>query len=481
MGEGPARAISWPAKVRRLFAAPFRFLLQEELASLKSQVFALNQELTEVRLAYLATRSEFEEVRDRRVPQLEKDFSRFQKGFSQLQAELERLRDVLVPQVETRWQGAFENLQRELERLRDVLVPQVEQAQGQLQRAFEGLQGELVALRDHRLAQLERAQEGVQAGHKALQEELEHLRDRLVPSLGQQIAGISQALAAVQALAEEVRDQRLPAAVARLDALIERLAEELQVVRGLLDRVLLQEPLQVPPLEEGLELALPEAVRQASLRFLQAHRGDSQEILERVGVYLELFREAAPVLDLGCGRGELLRLLTQAGIQAWGVDADPSAVAFCRQLGLEAHQQDALAALEEQEAESLGGIAAVHLVEHLPAALWMRLFAEAARVLRPGGVFAVESPNPETLRVGGGGFWLDPTHQRPVHPEAARFVAEAVGLEVVEIRFLHPFPQEQMLATKVPDPTWKPLLETLDLWLSGPRDYLLVARKPAKG
>lgn len=470
---------SWKGKLRRALAAPFRFLLKEELGAvqrLEARVGevertiagareALEREtqermtvqqqqqlaLEDLRNAYLATRGEFEEVRDRRVPQLAQDLAGLQAGLAALQQELELLRDARIPQLE--------------------------RAQGRLQGAFEELQRELVGLRDQRMAELEQAQGRLQGAFQELQREMERLRDVGLPQVEERLAALHRALQEVQALAEEVRDQRLPAAAARLNALVGRLFEELSTCRGLLDRMLFREPLAVPRLSPGQEQRLPEAVQRAWLRFLDSQRGRREEILERARIYVDLFAQAQPVLDLGCGRGELLQALGEAGIRAFGVDADPAAVAACRELGFAAEVQDALEALRSRETASLGGVAAVHLVEHLPTATWMQLFAEAARVLRPGGLLVVESPNPESLRVGASLFWVDPTHLRPVHPEAARFVAEAVGLEVLEIRKLRPFPREQWLAPRAAEPSLQELLAMLDDWLSGPRDFLLIARK----
>lgn len=468
-GSPASRQVSWKGKLRRLLAAPFRFLLKDELQRLENaeravanvtERFAENaaalstvaqaqttyqRELNELRQAYLATRSEFEEVRDTRLPRVEADFANFQKAFLALQGELEQLRDVRLLVLERAAQG--------------------------LQGAFDELQREVVRLRDEALPRVETTQELLQKAHEQLQQELELVRDNRLPEL-------SAALQAVQTLAEEVRDHRLPAASARLEALVERLFEEITVTRSLVDRLLAHEPLQVELLEQPWEEELPEAVRRAWLRFLESHRGSRQEILTRASEYVEVFRGAEPVLDLGCGRGELLEALTKAGIPAFGVDSDPAAVAECQRRGLDARVMDALEALAAQPQGSLGGVACVHLIEHLPAARWMKLFEQAARVLRPGGILAVESPNPETLRVGAGLFWVDPTHLRPVHPEAARFVAEAVGLELMEVRKLRPFPPEQQLAAQVNDERWRPAFQQLDAWLSGARDYLLVARKP---
>jgi O-antigen chain-terminating methyltransferase len=123
-------------------------------------------------------------------------------------------------------------------------------------------------------------------------------------------------------------------------------------------------------------------------------------------------------------------------------------------------------------------VTALHLLEHLPAGVWMALLEAAAAALRPGGVLLLECPNPESLRVGGSLFWLDPTHHAPVHPEPLAFMVRAFGLEVEEVRRLHPFPPDQALARPEQPTEVRELATRLDGWLSGARDYLVVARKP---
>src|SRR5207253_8722927 len=102
-------------------------------------------------------------------------------------------------------------------------------------------------------------------------------------------------------------------------------------------------------------------------------RGSTAEVRARQAVYVDEFRDAAPVLDVGCGRGEFLGLLREAGLEARGVDADADMVAYARGEGLEVEQADALAYLEAVQEGSLGGIFAAQLVEHLPPAPLLRL------------------------------------------------------------------------------------------------------------
>jgi SAM-dependent methyltransferase len=147
--------------------------------------------------------------------------------------------------------------------------------------------------------------------------------------------------------------------------------------------------------------------------------------------YLPLLAEG-PVLELACGRGELLGLLRDAGVEARGVDADEGMVARARAAGLDVDLGDALDALRAQPDGSLRGVFSAHFVEHLPPAELMAVVTESARVLAPGGVFVAATPNAASLSVAGYDFWRDPTHVRFYDPQLLAFLCDRAGLEVVQ-------------------------------------------------
>jgi SAM-dependent methyltransferase len=190
---------------------------------------------------------------------------------------------------------------------------------------------------------------------------------------------------------------------------------------------------------------------------------------ERLRFYLPILAEMQvgtpeqPVLDIGCGRGEFLELLRGQGLAARGVDSDGAAVEACRATGLDCTADDALSYLTRQPPESLGAVTGFHLIEYLPFNTVARLFEEAFRVLAPGGVMIVETPNPANLLIASRWFYLDPTHRNPLPGEMLSTIAEARGFDRVSIIDLHPV-----------EPHGTPF----DRLFHGPQDYALLARKP---
>ena len=187
----------------------------------------------------------------------------------------------------------------------------------------------------------------------------------------------------------------------------------------------------------------------AYLAFEDLHRGSREEIKKRQAVYLPIFQKGVtpetPLLDIGCGRGEFLELCRENGLAARGVDLNPQMVAECRELDLEVAEGDALEYLRSLPDASLGGILAAQLIEHLTVDDLVELVSLCAAKLRPGGALVAETINPTCLTTFSGAFYLDLTHQKPIHPEAVRFLWQWAGLGEVEVLYLSPYPPEHRL------------------------------------
>lgn len=181
------------------------------------------------------------------------------------------------------------------------------------------------------------------------------------------------------------------------------------------------------------------------LSFEDRHRGPSHEIKEKQKDYLKYFRDKTGVLDAGCGRGEFLELLSESGVESYGVDTSREMADVCLKKGLKVMVADANTHLHGLEDNSLGGIFAAQLVEHLTPSQLQDFVRLAWSKLSPGGCLVIETINPACLSTFAGPVYLDLTHTKPIHPEAARFLLQAVGFSSVELVYRSPFPQEMKL------------------------------------
>jgi SAM-dependent methyltransferase len=215
--------------------------------------------------------------------------------------------------------------------------------------------------------------------------------------------------------------------------------------------------------------------------FERRFRGDPSAVLATMKErYLDLLRENSPVLDVGCGRGELLAALRDEGVPATGVDLDSGMVAEAAELGLDVHEGDAVAFLRSQPDATLGSIISTQVVEHLELEPLLELLELSAAKLRPGGVFIAETPNPGALFVLGNSYAMDPTHVRPLHPALMAFLCEGAGFQQVEIRFFAPAEGYHLPLIDDPGaPEWvskiNQAFHRLNDTIFGPQDYAVVA------
>jgi SAM-dependent methyltransferase len=218
--------------------------------------------------------------------------------------------------------------------------------------------------------------------------------------------------------------------------------------------------------------------------FENRFRGARDVLRERLADYVSLFDGLAPVVDLGCGRGEFLELLRERGVASRGVEGNAQAVAACRAKGLDVADADLVDFLRLQPAGSLGGVFASQVVEHLPPAVLQDALTEAHRALRAGGLLVLETVNTRSV-VGFLEVYLrDLTHRTPLHPETLRFLAAAQGFTDVRIEMRSPVDPSARLQSVPPEglpPRAAAVLEEntarLNALLYGPQEYVLIARR----
>jgi len=280
---------------------------------------------------------------------------------------------------------------------------------------------------------------------------------------------------------------------AELDAILRRLRETERELLHLKAQTAVQDRRLATVLEEARR-RLPEPFDQEQLQVLanEGHkrlesfyssfetrfRGSSEEIRERLRVYLPHVRNAIAgrleptILDIGCGRGEWLELLRDEGIRARGMDSNSTVVARCRETGLEVDAGDCLRYLAARPDASVDVVTAIHLVEHLPWEAFLTLLDEIVRVLRPGGMFILETPNPENILVATNNFYFDPTHVKPLPVKTTRFAVESRGLCRVEVLFLQPYPEAMHVEGD------SELCRRFNQFFYGAQDYAVIGHKP---
>ncbi|MFQ5743670.1 MAG: methyltransferase domain-containing protein [Acidobacteriota bacterium] len=226
--------------------------------------------------------------------------------------------------------------------------------------------------------------------------------------------------------------------------------------------------------------------------FQAAFRGHPEEIRQRLDRQVERFVGVPGVVaDLGCGRGEFLQLLEEAGHEAVGVEINASDAEESRRRGMNVVVSDLLVWLQAQRSQSLGGIFLAQVIEHLPPLQWQRLLELAAARLKPGGRLVIETINPQSLYALVRAYLADPTHVRPVHPTLLDFLARRAGFHPVEVEYQASVPDEERPAalpvTLSTDAAGVSLieainerLERIDRLCCGPQEYTLCASLPVK-
>ena len=275
-----------------------------------------------------------------------------------------------------------------------------------------------------------------------------------------------------EALAAEVRRVRelVPVAAERNDALIAALDQKIETLAVRLRDV--TNPIVHAP-------AAPSQQPDFLYRRLEdALRGSESEIREALRPYVDHARNAQPVIDIGCGRGEFLAMCRSEGIAARGFDTNERSVAELQRQGIDVAIAGVPECFRDIEPGSAGSILATHVVEHLPVDALFSLFREAARVLRSGGLLMIETPNAESLLVGATEFWRDPTHLAPRHPAALVVLGREHGFTVDEVSAVHPFPPGTALEVDADDPpAVQRIVRAINERLFAPQDLRVILRK----
>lgn len=168
--------------------------------------------------------------------------------------------------------------------------------------------------------------------------------------------------------------------------------------------------------------------------FEDQFRGSEERVRALLRPYVKILAGHAPVLDFGCGRGEMLDLLREAGVAATGLESDASMVARLHAKGHAATCADGLAAMAAMPPASAGALFAAQVAEHLPLPVLTRLLAEARRVVRPRGLVVLETINPHPAGAFKM-FFTDPDHKTMLYPEVLVELVRQAGYAAAWVHF----------------------------------------------
>lgn len=143
----------------------------------------------------------------------------------------------------------------------------------------------------------------------------------------------------------------------------------------------------------------------------------------------------ARLLDVGCGNGNFLEFARRAGWQVRGLDLDPIAVAAARAQGLDV--LEGTITLLDGESECYDRITLSHILEHAYDP-W-DVLASCYRLLKPGGVLWLETPNMNSHgRSVFGSYWRGlepPRHLHLFSRKCLRDKIAGIGFSNIEDRF----------------------------------------------
>lgn len=192
---------------------------------------------------------------------------------------------------------------------------------------------------------------------------------------------------------------------------------------------------------------LAERIRARRLAYPSPALSTGVELLSRLAERVPVFRDSAVLtvaelppgagrrlLDVGCGSGEFLQRMRTSGWEVIGVEPDPMAAARARSRDLDV--RDGALADAALQADFFDAIVLSHVIEHVHDPI--SLLRECGRVLRPGGVLVVMTPNLDSVghrRFGADWRGLEPP--RHLHLFSSRSLSTCVrtaGLTVAALR-----------------------------------------------
>jgi 2-polyprenyl-3-methyl-5-hydroxy-6-metoxy-1,4-benzoquinol methylase len=163
---------------------------------------------------------------------------------------------------------------------------------------------------------------------------------------------------------------------------------------------------------------------------------------------------AGPVVDIGCGSGQLVRCLLADGYEAAGIDVSPEQVELAHVAGLGTVRRGDYRELLRERPGELAAVTATDLLEHLTKPEVLATFDAVAAALRPGGMFVARVPN-AVSPFGGHTRYGDFTHETWYTARSIRQLTAAANLG--NVRVIGCPPPVHGTASAIRATLWKPV------------------------
>ncbi len=219
--------------------------------------------------------------------------------------------------------------------------------------------------------------------------------------------------------------------------------------------------------------------------YLNTDRAIESVVKELIEPYISFFSKTKTdknidnpfVIDIGCGRGEFLDSCREVKLPAKGIDVNEDMVSHCKTKKHDVVLADAVHYLQSLENNSVRGIFACHVIEHMLPNQLLEFLRLCSAKLAKGGKLALETPNPTSF-FALSMFYRDFTHKQPIHPKTISFLIEKLLFQDVKVEEIHPTPEKYKLKTISDNNLLENTnIEKLNSTLYGYLDYSVLATK----
>lgn len=179
--------------------------------------------------------------------------------------------------------------------------------------------------------------------------------------------------------------------------------------------------------------------------YVTTNLGEQEWGRAAVGLRQDIVRHLPPdrtidILDLGCGHGDLIEVLRDAGYRSiCGVDGSPEQVELAHWMGRPEVEQGNLFAYLADHPSTFDAIVAVDVLEHFRKDEVLEVLDAVHLALRSGGRIVVRTPNGSGPFAGRTRYW-DFTHEVAFTLTSMTQVLRATGFEEIRVLPSEPAP-----------------------------------------